>query len=75
MAFVLHRDESLEKAFRRIADEQMTRAANALTVDDLSRDARVHEARKRFKESRALMRLYRDALFSERGATVPALLS
>jgi len=62
MAFVLHRDESLEKAFRRIADEQLTRAANALTVDDLSRDARVHEARKRFKESRALMRLYRPAL-------------
>ncbi len=60
--FVLHRKESLEKAFRRIADRQLTRAANALTVDDLSIDSRVHEARKRFKESRALMRLYRDAL-------------
>jgi len=60
--FVLHRKESLEKAFRRIADRQLTRAANALTVDDLSLDSRVHEARKRFKESRALMRLYRDAL-------------
>lgn len=60
--FVLHRKESLEKAFRRIADRQLTRAANALTVDDLAVEARVHEARKRFKESRALMRLYRDAL-------------
>jgi CHAD domain-containing protein len=60
--FVLHRKESLEKAFRRIADRQLTRAANALTVDDLSVESRVHEARKRFKESRALMRLYRDAL-------------
>lgn len=62
MAFVLRRNESLEKAFRRIAGEQLTRAANALTIDDLSPDARIHEARKRFKESRALMRLYRDAL-------------
>jgi CHAD domain-containing protein len=60
--FVLRRKESLEKAFRRIADQQLTRAANALTVDDLAVEARVHEARKRFKESRALMRLYRDAL-------------
>lgn len=62
MAFVLRRNESLEKAFRRIADEQLTRAANALTIDDLSPDSRIHEARKRFKESRALMRLYRNAL-------------
>jgi len=60
--FVLHGKESLEKAFRRIADRQLTRAANALTVDDIPVEARVHEARKRFKESRALMRLYRDAL-------------
>ncbi len=56
--FVLHRGEPLDDAFRRIADEQLTRAAAALTSPKLSRDARVHEARKRFKESRALMRLY-----------------
>jgi len=56
--FVLRRDEPLDDAFRRIADEQLTRAAAALTSKKLSRDARVHEARKRFKESRALMRLY-----------------
>jgi CHAD domain-containing protein len=69
--FVLHRSESLEAAFRRIADDQLTRAASALTDEDSSREVRVHEARKRFKESRALMRLYRDALggaFDERNA-------
>ena len=67
--FVLHRSESLDAAFRRLADEQLTRAAAALTDDDSSREVRVHEARKRFKESRALMRLYRKALgdtFAER---------
>ncbi|HJW93603.1 MAG TPA: CHAD domain-containing protein [Thermoanaerobaculia bacterium] len=69
--FVLHRSESLEAAFRRIADEQLTRAATALTDESSSREVRVHEARKRFKESRALMRLYRAALgdaFDERNA-------
>ncbi len=60
--FVLRRKESLEQAFRRIAAEQLTRAAAALTAEDLPRERRVHEARKRFKESRALLRLYRAAL-------------
>ncbi len=56
--YVLHRGEPLDGAFRRIADEQLTRAAAALTSSKLTRDERVHEARKRFKECRALMRLY-----------------
>ncbi|HEX3578508.1 MAG TPA: CHAD domain-containing protein [Thermoanaerobaculia bacterium] len=60
--FVLRRNESLEAAFRRIATAQLDRVAAALTADDLSRERRVHEARKRFKESRALLRLYRFAL-------------
>jgi CHAD domain-containing protein len=67
--FVLHRRESLEEAFRRIAGDQLTRAATALTTQELPAEERVHEARKRFKESRALMRLYRFALgdsFAER---------
>jgi len=71
MGFVLHHKESLGEAFRRIADEQLTDAAKALTTDDLTQESRIHEARKRFKESRALMRLYRKALgdsFAEQNA-------
>jgi CHAD domain-containing protein len=60
--FVLRRKESLEQAFRRIAAEQLTRAATALAATDLSPERRVHDVRKRFKESRALLRLYRLAL-------------
>jgi CHAD domain-containing protein len=60
--FALHRRESLEEAFRRIAGDQLTRAATSLTDRELPAEERVHEARKRFKESRALMRLYRFAL-------------
>jgi CHAD domain-containing protein len=59
---VLRRRESFPDAFRRIADEQLTRAAAALTAEELSHERRVHEARKRFKESRALVRLFRVAL-------------
>jgi CHAD domain-containing protein len=60
--FVLRRNDSLDEAFRRIAANQLTRAAGALTAHDLPRERRVHEVRKRFKESRALLRLYRFAL-------------
>jgi CHAD domain-containing protein len=51
--------ESLQDAFRRIAADQLDRAAETLRRVELTAEERVHEARKRFKESRALLRLYR----------------
>jgi CHAD domain-containing protein len=60
--FALRRRESLAEAFRRIAAAQLTRAAAALTAEDVRLETRIHDARKRFKESRALVRLFRAPL-------------
>ena len=43
-------------------DEQIVRARDTLLDADLSAEKRVHEARKRFKETRALLRLVRKPL-------------
>lgn len=43
-------------------DEQIVRARDTLADDALSAEKRVHEARKRFKETRALIRLVREPL-------------
>lgn len=67
--FALQREESLADAFRRIAVDQLTRAAEVVADAELPPARRIHELRKRLKESRALLRLYRDALgdaFAER---------
>lgn len=43
-------------------DEQIVRARDTLAGDSMSAEKRVHEARKRFKETRALLRLIREPL-------------
>lgn len=62
MAYAIERDETLPASIRRIMDEQIVRARDTLADSSLSVEKRVHEARKRFKETRALIRLVREPL-------------
>lgn len=65
--YAFRRNESLEEGFRRIAFDQLARAAVTLGDRTLPPARRVHELRKRFKETRALVRLFRSALGGEFG--------
>jgi CHAD domain-containing protein len=55
-----HDDESVEAGFRRIAREQLTKALDALDDDGALHEG-VHDARKRVKKLRGLLRLVRPA--------------
>jgi CHAD domain-containing protein len=60
MAYSIKRgDASLQDGTRRIAVSQIHAALSALDAEDLDRDAKVHEARKRCKKLRGLIRLVR----------------
>jgi hypothetical protein len=52
-------DASVEPAVRRMAVEQIDKAVGELTADHLDRHEGVHQARKRFKKIRAVVRLAR----------------
>lgn len=56
MAYAFQKDEPVSAAVRRIMDEQIVRAREHLL------QMGIHDARKRFKETRALLRLVRDPL-------------
>jgi CHAD domain-containing protein len=62
MAYALQRDETTSAAIVRIMNEQVARARDQLTATKVPGAKRVHDARKRFKETRALLRLVRDPL-------------
>jgi CHAD domain-containing protein len=62
MAYAFQHDETIPAAVRRIMDEQLIRARDQLTDEKAPREKRVHDARKRFKETRALLRLVREPL-------------
>jgi CHAD domain-containing protein len=62
MAYAFERDESAHAAVMRVMAEQIGRARAQLTDSKLPPGKRVHEARKRFKETRALVRLVRKPL-------------
>ena len=62
MAYFFERDEPLPAGIARIMNEQLVRAREQLTDPSAPIDKRVHDARKRFKETRALVRLLRDPL-------------
>jgi CHAD domain-containing protein len=63
MAFRLKVDESVKKGVRRIVRREIDGALDELTGrDGDSRDEAVHDARKRFKKVRAVLRLVRDEL-------------
>lgn len=62
MAYAFERDETASAAVVRVMNEQVARARTQLTDEKLPLGKRVHEARKRFKETRALLRLVREPL-------------
>ncbi|HEX7705907.1 MAG TPA: CHAD domain-containing protein [Thermoanaerobaculia bacterium] len=62
MSYVLGRDETIESAILRIMQEQIERARAHLTDEASSPAERVHDARRRIKETRALLRMIRRPL-------------
>lgn len=62
MAYAFEHLEPVPSGVRRIMDEQIVRARTNLTDESATIDKRVHDARKRFKETRALLRLVREPL-------------
>jgi CHAD domain-containing protein len=60
--YQLHRAESLRESLCRICAWQTERTAKIFHDETISMAERVHEARKRIKETRALLRLFRGAL-------------
>lgn len=62
MPYLIQRDETLAAAVQRIMDERLARARRHLTDESTAIDERIHDARKRLKEIRALVRLVRDPL-------------
>lgn len=60
--YQLHRKESLGDSLRRICAWQTERIAKTFHDETKSLEERVHEARKRIKETRALLRLFRGTL-------------
>lgn len=61
MAYRFQRGEAVPEAVRRIAREQLEGAATSLNGGG-KRDAAIHDARKRVKKTRALLRLVRQEL-------------
>jgi CHAD domain-containing protein len=62
MAFQLRPDESVGKGVKRVVRRQVDNALEELGPEHEDRDEAVHEARKRFKKVRAVLRLVRDEL-------------
>ena len=63
MAYRLKARESVSKGIKRIATEQIDRAiADLSTTDETNIDEAVHQARKRLKKTRAVVRLVRDRM-------------
>lgn len=67
-SYEIRDEETPIEAFRRIVAEQMLGTAAGLRDPDIDTARRVHESRKRFKEIRALLRLFRDPLGPEQFA-------
>ena len=63
MSYRLKARESLSKGIKRIATQQIDKAISDLSVtDETNVDEAVHQARKRLKKTRAVIRLVRDRL-------------
>jgi CHAD domain-containing protein len=61
MAFLFSSPRNTDRAIRAILRERMRKALEHLSASDSDRAEGIHEARKRFKEIRAVLRLVRDA--------------
>lgn len=63
MTYRLKEQESIPIGIKRIATEQVAKAIDELSnTDDFGVDEAVHQARKRLKKTRAVVRLVRDRL-------------
>lgn len=62
MAYAFERDETVTAAIPRLMNEQIMRAREQLTDASAPAEKRVHDSRKRFKETRALLRMIREPL-------------
>jgi len=62
VAYSFERDETITAAIPRLMSEQIARAREQLTDESAPPEERVHDARKRFKETRALLRMLREPL-------------
>lgn len=62
MAYRIRSGEPVTEATRRIAHEQLDKAVSELANRDVDVHESIHQARKRFKKIRALLRLVRPAL-------------
>lgn len=63
MTYRLKADESVPQGIKRIATEQIEKAISKLSAtDELGVDEAVHQAGKRLKKTRAVIRLVRDRL-------------
>jgi CHAD domain-containing protein len=65
MSFRVKSDESASKAVRRIAREQLGKIRDGVGQQAQGRDEAVHDARKRFKKMRALLKLVRDEILKK----------
>src|SRR5215468_1402975 len=65
MPFRVQPDESASKAVRRIAREQLGKIRDGVGQQPQERDEAVHDARKRFKKLRALLKLVRDEILQK----------
>ena len=65
MSYRLEPDESLPKGIKRMAKEQIDQALEQLRDSPEGRNEAVHDARKRFKKIRAVLRLVRDEIGQE----------
>jgi CHAD domain-containing protein len=62
MAYAFEREEPIPAGIRRLLEERIAKAEGHLLDSSATAEERIHGARKRFKESRAVMRLIRPAL-------------
>jgi len=62
MAYAFEQHEPIPEAVARLMNEQIVRAREQLTDTGAPAEKRVHDARKRFKETRALLRMIRKPL-------------
>jgi CHAD domain-containing protein len=62
MAFAFEREEPMTAAIPRLMNEQLVRVREQLSDPHSPLEERIHDARKRFKESRAVVRLIRGPL-------------
>jgi len=65
MSYKIKLDQSLRRNFVRISSEQLDRAMDELNEENINQHDGIHQARKRFKKVRSLLRLYRPVLCGE----------